>query len=40
MDQLERSGFIHPDLVEQETSWFYNDLGIDDMYFSTESVTA
>ncbi|KAI6916740.1 NAD-specific glutamate, partial [Hortaea werneckii] len=38
MDQVEEKGFIPSDLVEDETKWFYNDLGIDDMYFSTETV--
>jgi glutamate dehydrogenase len=29
-----------PELVESETKWFYNELGIDDMYFATETVDA
>lgn len=40
MDQAEEKGFIPGDILEQETDWFYNDLGIDDMYFATESVEA
>lgn len=40
MDQLEDKGFIPPDFVESETKWFYDQLGIDDMYFQTESVEA
>lgn len=40
MDGVEEKGFIPPDFVESETSWFYNELGIDDMYFATESVEA
>lgn len=40
MDKLEDKGFIPADFVESETHWFYNELGIDDMYFSTESVDA
>lgn len=40
MDQLEQIGFIPPEFIETETSWFYDDLGIDDMYFQTESVDA
>jgi glutamate dehydrogenase len=40
MDGVEEKGFIPPDFVESETRWFYNELGIDDMYFSTESVEA
>jgi glutamate dehydrogenase len=37
MDILEKSGFIPEDFVEPETDWFYYHLGIDDMYFQTES---
>ncbi|QIW95013.1 hypothetical protein AMS68_000531 [Peltaster fructicola] len=37
---LEDAGFIPGDFVEQETEWFYNALGIDDMYFSTETAEA
>ena len=40
MDGVEEKGFIPPDFVESETTWFYNELGIDDMYFATESVEA
>ena len=40
LDQVEEKGFIPEDLVENEVNWFYNDLGIDDMYFQTESVEA
>lgn len=40
MDQLEEKGFIPAEFVESETNWFYNGLGIDDMYFQTESVPA
>ncbi|KAG8532611.1 glutamate dehydrogenase (NADP(+)) gdh1 [Bacidia gigantensis] len=40
MDQIEEKGFIPPEFVETETHWFYNELGIDDMYFQTESVPA
>ena len=40
MDAVEEKGFIPGDLVEPETKWFYEDLGIDDMYFSTETVEA
>ncbi|KAF2197981.1 NAD-dependent glutamate dehydrogenase [Delitschia confertaspora ATCC 74209] len=38
MDGVEEKNFIPPEFVESETSWFYNELGIDDMYFATESV--
>lgn len=37
MDQVEEKGFIPPEFVESETKWFYDELGIDDMYFSTET---
>src|ERR1700761_9020922 len=40
MDAIEDKGFIPADIVESETKWFYNELGIDDMYFSTESAEA
>ena len=40
MDQLEEDRFIPPEFVESETNWFYNELGIDDMYFQTETVDA
>ena len=40
MDQIEEKGFIPAEFVESETNWFYNELGIDDMYFQTETVEA
>ncbi|KAF2711511.1 NAD-specific glutamate dehydrogenase-like protein [Pleomassaria siparia CBS 279.74] len=40
MDGIEDKGFIPLDNVESEVKWFYNELGIDDMYFATESVDA
>ncbi|GAM85608.1 hypothetical protein ANO11243_036150 [Dothideomycetidae sp. 11243] len=40
MDQVEEKGFIPAEFVEAETKWFYNELGIDDMYFSTETKQA
>ncbi|EER39202.1 predicted protein [Histoplasma capsulatum H143] len=40
MDQLEEKGFIPFEFVSSETNWFYNMLGIDDMYFQTETVDA
>lgn len=40
MDGVEDKGFLPPELVESEVKWFYNELGIDDMYFATESVEA
>lgn len=38
MDAVEAKGFVPPDLVETEVQWFYTALGIDDLYFRTESV--
>ena len=38
MNGVDERGFIPSELVEQETKWFYDSLGIDDMYFATESV--
>ena len=38
MDKIEAKGFLPPEFVE--TQWFYNELGIDDMYFSTETSDA
>ena len=40
MDGVEAKGFMPPELVEDETRWFYDQLGIDDMYFATETVEA
>lgn len=40
MDLLEEKGFLPTDFVAPETEWFYNALGIDDMYFSTETSEA
>jgi glutamate dehydrogenase len=37
---IEQRGFMPGDLVESETKWFYEQLGIDDMYFATETVEA
>ncbi|KAF2115576.1 NAD-specific glutamate dehydrogenase [Lophiotrema nucula] len=37
MDVVEEKGFLPADFVETETKWFYEQLGIDDMYFATET---
>ncbi|KAI8080913.1 Glutamate/Leucine/Phenylalanine/Valine dehydrogenase-domain-containing protein [Thamnidium elegans] len=37
-EYLDKSGFIPKDLVQNEVSWFYVNLGIDDYYFALESV--
>ncbi|KAI9679703.1 MAG: NAD-dependent glutamate dehydrogenase [Bathelium mastoideum] len=40
MDKVEEKGFIPEDFVDSETKWFYNELGIDDSYFATETADA
>lgn len=40
MNGVDEKGFIPEDFVQSETTWFYEQLGIDDMYFATESVDA
>ncbi|KAJ1560574.1 NAD-dependent glutamate dehydrogenase, partial [Cladochytrium tenue] len=35
---LADKGFIPPELVANEVEWFYQNLGIDDMYFQVETV--
>lgn len=35
---LAKAGWIPADLVEKQVSWFYTELGIDDVYFQLESV--
>lgn len=40
MEELDTKGFIPGEFVESETHWFYNELGIDDLYFQTETVPA
>jgi len=40
MDIIEDKGFLPTEFVATETEWFYNTLGIDDMYFSTETAEA
>lgn len=38
LDELDRAGFIPEALIESETRWFYEQLGIDDVFFARESV--
>lgn len=38
MDQLDSTGLIPENLIESETKFFYENLGIDDTYFASESV--
>ncbi|KAK6348689.1 NAD-dependent glutamate dehydrogenase [Orbilia javanica] len=35
---IEQSGFIPAAFIDDEVEWFYTKLGIDDMYFKSESV--
>lgn len=37
LDILDQTGFIPENLIESETKWFYNHLGIDDVFFARES---
>ncbi|KAB8346074.1 hypothetical protein FH972_023125 [Carpinus fangiana] len=37
IDMVDQKGFIPSDFVEIEVQWFYEELGIDDMYFQTET---
>jgi glutamate dehydrogenase len=37
-EYVKEKGFVPKDLIENEVSWFYGNLGIDDMYFSQESI--
>ncbi|CAL3965718.1 unnamed protein product [Diplocarpon coronariae] len=38
--KLESSSWIPEPLIDQQIEWFYNELGIDDVYFEMESVDA
>lgn len=38
MDAIDATGLIPEPIIEQETSFFYNELGIEDTYFANESV--
>ncbi|ODV87255.1 hypothetical protein CANARDRAFT_194948 [[Candida] arabinofermentans NRRL YB-2248] len=40
MDELDKLGFIPEAIIESETTWFYENLGIDDTYFAFESVSS
>ncbi|SCU87793.1 LADA_0E06194g1_1 [Lachancea dasiensis] len=37
LDLVDQQGFIPDDVVEHEVEWFYDALGIDDLFFSKES---
>ncbi|KAL2156276.1 hypothetical protein VTH82DRAFT_1021 [Thermothelomyces myriococcoides] len=36
-EQIKGSGWIPEPLVDSQVGWFYNELGIDDVYFQTEN---
>lgn len=38
LDLLDKYGLIPENLIESETNWFYNSLGIDDIFFGRQSV--
>ncbi|CCH45574.1 glutamate dehydrogenase [Wickerhamomyces ciferrii] len=38
LDVIDKQGFIPEMLIESEAKWFYEQLGIDDVYFARESV--
>ncbi|KAL5319815.1 hypothetical protein ACEPPN_012873 [Leptodophora sp. 'Broadleaf-Isolate-01'] len=38
--KLEESKWIPTSLIEEQIAWFYNELGIDDVYFQMETVDA
>jgi glutamate dehydrogenase len=38
--KLQQSSWIPETLVDEQIKWFYNDLGIDDVYFQLETVEA
>lgn len=40
MDLLESKQFIPSEFIQVETEWFYNNLGIDDAYFHSETSEA
>lgn len=39
LDILDSTGFIPESLIESEVRWFYESLGIDDVFFARESAT-
>jgi len=39
-EKIESKAWIPASLIEQQIQWFYNDLGIDDVYFELENVDA
>ncbi|KAL3457720.1 Glutamate/Leucine/Phenylalanine/Valine dehydrogenase-domain-containing protein [Aspergillus heterothallicus] len=40
MIEVDKKGFLPAEFVQPEVEWFYNQLGIDDTYFQTETVEA
>ncbi|KAH8683331.1 putative NAD-specific glutamate dehydrogenase [Tricladium varicosporioides] len=39
-EKIAAGGWIPESLVDKQIAWFYNELGIDDVYFQTETVDA
>jgi len=39
-EKIESSAWIPESLIDEQIAWFYNELGIDDVYFQLESVDA
>ncbi|PQE30774.1 hypothetical protein CJF32_00005985 [Rutstroemia sp. NJR-2017a WRK4] len=39
-EQIKAAKWIPEELIDAQLEWFYNELGIDDVYFQTESVEA
>lgn len=37
IDLLDQQGFVPDDLIESEVDWFYRSLGIDDLFFASET---
>ncbi|AQZ10169.1 GDH2 (YDL215C) [Zygosaccharomyces parabailii] len=37
IDLLDQQGFFPDDLIEQEVAWFYESLGIDDLFFAKQN---
>jgi len=38
--KIQEGAWIPEDLIDKQIEWFYNELGIDDVYFETETVDA
>ena len=38
VEKIEQSGFVPSQFIDDEVEWFYTRLGIDDVYFRSETV--